>query len=211
VGRPLLIDCVPRTSGSGRSSRALLAGNACRGWLMIVSPFVIRDACPGPRWMIISAPCDQKPTSTGPRCMTVDSGNQGRNPVLADPERYKELLQQNLAWMDRCMCGTHDSELPLSVVVRDLNVDRACGGPGRADSPPVVSPDAVLPSWLVMKLLEPVAWWHPEVIQRPRQESAATRPRRHLARHRPRGRVALPARDSPSVRRQVPRGPSSRP
>ena len=57
-----------------------------------------------------------------------------RQPVLADPKRCEELLQQNLPRMNRRVSGTH-VVLLFSVVVGDLDVSRAGRCPGEANPP----------------------------------------------------------------------------
>jgi hypothetical protein len=50
------------------------------------------------------------------------------------------------------------------VVVGDLDVCRACGGPGEADAPLVVDADAVLSSAATVQLLETVARWDSQIV-----------------------------------------------
>jgi hypothetical protein len=52
-----------------------------------------------------------------------------------------------------------------SVVVHDLDVLGAAGGPGEADPPLVVDPDAVLTSTVIVESPQPVARWRPEIVE----------------------------------------------
>lgn len=52
-----------------------------------------------------------------------------------------------------------------SVVVDDLDVGRSGVGPGEADPPLLVDPDAVLPGAVPAECLKPVPGRHPEVVE----------------------------------------------
>ena len=52
-----------------------------------------------------------------------------------------------------------------SMIVDDFNVPRAVVSPAKADSPLVVDPDAVLPTSIAGKFLEPVAGRDAKVVQ----------------------------------------------
>src|SRR5258708_8432554 len=50
------------------------------------------------------------------------------------------------------------------VVGDEFDVAGSGGAPGEADAPLVVDADAVLAGAAAGQLLQPVAWWHPEVV-----------------------------------------------
>jgi hypothetical protein len=52
------------------------------------------------------------------------------------------------------------------VIIHDLNIVGVAVPPPKADTPPIVDPDAVLPSTVSRQFLEPVARRHSQVIQR---------------------------------------------
>ena len=51
------------------------------------------------------------------------------------------------------------------MVSGDLDVCRACGGPGEADAPLVVKADAVLVLAVALQLLEAIARWNAKVVE----------------------------------------------
>src|ERR1700754_2951626 len=65
-----------------------------------------------------------------------------------------------------------------SVVVHDLDVLGAGVGPGEADPPLVVDPDAVLTLAVTPENLQPVAGWRPEIVEVHRGVEVAQLPER---------------------------------
>jgi hypothetical protein len=51
------------------------------------------------------------------------------------------------------------------VVVDDLDIGGATGGPPKTHPELVVHPDAVLPAPITRERLEPIAWWDPQVVE----------------------------------------------
>ena len=54
---------------------------------------------------------------------------------------------------------------PLPVSSGDLDVCRACGGPGEADAPLVAKTDAVLVLAVALQLLKAIARWNAKVVE----------------------------------------------
>jgi hypothetical protein len=86
------------------------------------------------------------------------NANSLRKPVLANAQRAKELLEQDLSRMNRLMHAVHD-QFP-SVIVGDLNVGGSRRGPYEADSPLIIDADAVLPGPIAFESLKPIPWRH---------------------------------------------------
>src|SRR5688572_9942842 len=66
--------------------------------------------------------------------------------------------------MNRRVRGPH-VVLPSSVVVGDLDVGRSGRGPGEANPPLIVDPDAVLTGAVSAQLLQTIPWWHAQVVE----------------------------------------------
>ena len=84
-------------------------------------------------------------------------------PVLADSHGAQELLQENLARMDRRKLLSH---FVLLVVIHDLHVLGITVRPSEADPPLVVDPDTVMPLPIPAQLFEAVTGRDPKILER---------------------------------------------
>src|SRR6185312_567646 len=89
------------------------------------------------------------PMATATLCWVIPSGSM------------KSSISTSPGWIGANLLIAFTS----SVVVNDLDVFRASVGPGEADPPLVVDPDAVLAPSVALQCLQPVAWWDAKVVE----------------------------------------------
>src|SRR5205823_2318311 len=68
----------------------------------------------------------------------------------------------------------------LAVVVDDFDILWSSGGPYEADPPLVVNANAVLARPVGLERFQPVAGWHPQIIQVPRSIKQTQLAKRHI-------------------------------